>query len=78
MDESDETLETPEYVLGDVDDSGNVNIADLRVVLRTICGKVQLTEKQKLAADVVVDGNVDIEDLRMLLRYICGKVDSFG
>ena len=78
LDESDETPETPEYVLGDVDDSGNVNIADLRVVLRTVCGKVQLTEKQKLAADVVVDGNVDIEDLRMLLRYICGKVDSFG
>ena len=78
LDESDETPETPEYVLGDVDDSGNVNIADLRVVLRTVCGNVQLKDKQKLAAYLVVDGNVDIEDLRMLLRYICGKVDSFG
>lgn len=65
-------------VKGDVDGSGKVDIADLRMVLRAVCGKVELTENQAQAANVVADGDVNIEDLRLLLRYICGKVDSLG
>lgn len=78
LDEAGETPETPEYVLGDVDDSGNVNIADLRIVLRAVCRKVELTEEQQLAADVMTDSDINIEDLRLLLRYICGKLESIG
>ena len=63
--------------MGDVDDNGNVNIADLRIVLRAVCRKVELTEEQRLAADVERDNNVDIQDLRKVLRFICKKIDSF-
>ena len=58
---------------GDVDGSGKVDIADLRLVLRSVCGKVDLTDIQKTAADVESDGTVDIQDLRKILRFVCGK-----
>lgn len=71
------TAVEPAVMLGDVDESGNVNISDLRLVLRAVCQKVTLTSTQKLAADVEKDNNVDIQDLRKILRYVCGKIGSF-
>ena len=67
----------PEYTLGDVDANGSVDISDLRLVLRAVCGKTELTENQKLAADVETDNDVNIQDLRKILRYVCQKIDSF-
>ena len=61
---------------GDVDDSGKVDIADLRLVLRAVCGKVELTDAQTSAADVETDGKVDIQDLRKILRFVCGKIET--
>lgn len=68
----------PEYTLGDVDASGAVDIADLRVVLRSVCGKATLTADQKLAADVEKDDAVNIQDLRKILRFVCRKIDSLA
>ena len=70
--------EEPEYVLGDVNSDGKKDISDLRVILRAVCGKVELTEEQKFAADVEKDsaGEVNISDLRKMLRFICGKIES--
>lgn len=70
------TVEALPYVLGDVNSDGKIDISDLRLVLRYVCGKVELSQQQILAGDVVVNGKVNIEDLRLLLRYICGKVAS--
>ena len=67
----------PDYTLGDVDENGSVDISDLRLVLRAVCGKTELTETQKLAADVEADNDVNIQDLRKILRYVCRKIDSF-
>ena len=61
---------------GDVDGSGKVDIADLRLVLRAVCGKVELTDAQTSAADVETDGKVDIQDLRKILRFVCGKIET--
>ena len=63
-------------VHGDVDDSGKVDIVDLRMVLRSVCGKVVLTEQQSQAADVTDDDRVDIQDLRKILRFVCGKLEE--
>ena len=65
-----------DVVRGDADGNKTVDIADLRMVLRSVCGKVDLTEQQKLAADVTDDGRVDIQDLRKILRYVCRKIDE--
>lgn len=67
----------PPYVSGDVNEDGEINISDLRLVLRKVCGKAELTSSQELAADVEKDGAVDIKDLRKILRFVCGKIDSF-
>ena len=67
-----------EYTLGDVDASGAVDIADLRMVLRSVCGKATLTADQKLAADVEKDDVVNIQDLRKILRFVCRKIDSLA
>lgn len=47
-----------------MDLDGNVAIGDVRVVLRSICQKIELNEMQELAADVEKDDKVDIKDLR--------------
>ena len=49
---------------------------DLRIVLRNICGKVELTKQQIIIADVVMDGVIDIQDLRLELRFVCGKIQE--
>ena len=61
---------------GDITGDGNADISDLRLVLRAVCGKVELTDAQTSAADVETDGKVDIQDLRKILRFVCGKVET--
>ena len=71
------TLNTgDDYIRGDITGDGSVQIDDLRMILRSVCGKVELTEQQKLAADVETDGEVNISDLRKVLRFVCGKIDQ--
>ena len=66
----------PEYIKGDVNEDGTAGgIDDLRMILRYVCGKVELTDSQKMAGDVTDDGEVGIDDLRKVLRYVCGKID---
>ena len=50
-----------------------MDIQDLRLILRYVCGKQELLEKQIIIADVNEDQSVDIQDLRKLLRFVCGK-----
>lgn len=65
----------PEYTRGDVNEDGIAGgIDDLRVVLRSVCGKVELTDSQRMAGDVTDDGEVGIEDLRKILRFVCKKI----
>ncbi len=65
-----------DIVKGDVTGDSEVEIDDLRLVLRAVCRKVTLTDTQKLAADVEKNGEVNIADLRLMLRFVCGKVES--
>lgn len=69
-------LKSAAYLKGDVDEDGTVDIEDLRLILRHVCGKIKLTDRQIMIADVVNDGKVDIQDLRKELRYVCGKLDT--
>lgn len=66
----------PSYIKGDVNDDEEVTIADLRIVLRKVCGKIELDSIQTLSADVEKDGKVDIQDLRKILRFVCKKIDE--
>lgn len=74
--ETENTPEEPEYTPGDIDENGRVDIADLRMVLRAVCSKTELSSQQQLAADVETDGIVNIADLRKILRFVCGKLEE--
>jgi len=65
-----------ECLKGDVNEDGTINILDLQIILRNICGKTDLTEQQIIIADIVVDGVIDIQDLRLELRFVCGKINE--
>lgn len=64
----------PSYIRGDVDGDSLADIKDLRIILRYVCRKTDLTEEQLKAGDVTDDGTVDIQDLRKVLRYVCKKI----
>lgn len=69
-------LKSAPYLKGDVNEDGTVDIKDLQLVLRHVCEKIKLTDRQIMIADVVSDGTVNIHDLRKELRYVCGKLDT--
>lgn len=75
---ADESGSTPGYIAGDLTGEGNIDVFDLRLMLRYVCDKTELTEQQLLAADVEKDsaGTVNINDLRKMLRFICRKIET--
>lgn len=61
---------------GDVDQNETVSAADGLEVLKSVVGKVTLTEQQVTAADVNRDGTVSAADALLILQYIVGKVPA--
>lgn len=65
-----------DFLSGDVNEDQSVDIKDLQLILRYICEKIKLTDRQIMIADVVKDGDVNIHDLRKELRFVCGKLET--
>ena len=65
-------------IYGDVDGDGNVSAADALEVLKSVVGKVTLTDSQILAADVDGSGNVDAADALDILKKVVGKIEKFA
>ena len=63
------------YVLGDIDDDGEITVIDARMALTFASGKTTLNEIQLLAADVNKDGEVNVIDARILLR-VAAQLES--
>ena len=62
--------EASDYILGDVDGSGKVDIKDAIMVLQYSSEKIQLTEEQKEAANVdKTSSDVNIKDAIKILQY---------
>ena len=55
---------------GDVNNNGYLEEEDLKLVLRHVTEKLELTSEQRNAADVNGDGQVNVADLRLLTRKI--------
>ena len=66
-----------EYLLGDVNEDGYIDIIDCSRVLLYVKGRTSLTATQKSAADVNQDGYVDISDCSRILLYAKGRITSF-
>ena len=61
-----------DFIYGDVDGSGEVNILDVITVNRAVLGKEILSDTQCIAADVNHTGVPDSADSLMILKYIVG------
>lgn len=55
------------YILGDVDDSGEVDVGDVTLLLRYLAGLVDTASINLAAADVDGSGKVDVGDATKLL-----------
>ncbi len=64
------TVEEPEYILGDVNEDGKIDVNDLTAIQRYLANFETLTNVQLLAADVNGDGIVTIDDATLLQRYL--------
>ena len=62
---------------GDVDGDTKVTAADALEVLKSVVGKVTLTDDQSKAADVDGSGKVDAADALEILKKVVGKIDKF-
>lgn len=65
----------PEYVLGDVDNDGEISAVDASVILRYLVGLEDLDKTGLAAADTDLDGEVSAVDASMILRYLVGLED---
>ncbi|MBQ6819266.1 MAG: InlB B-repeat-containing protein [Clostridia bacterium] len=68
---------TPTVLYGDVDGDTKVTAADALEVLKSVVGKVTLTEAQFTAADTDGNGKADATDALNILKKVVGKIDKF-
>lgn len=66
---------TEKYNLGDVNNDGNVNAADARIVLRTAAKLETMTAAQFSAADIMRDYSITAADARIILR-VAAQLES--
>ncbi len=74
-----EQLENPAPAItyGDVDGNGKVEAVDALEVLKSVVGKVNLTDDQFKAADTDGNGKADAADALNILKKVVGKIDKF-
>ena len=68
---------TPTVLYGDVDGDTKVTAADALEVLKSVVGKVTLTEAQFTAADTDGNGKADATDALNILKKVVGKIEKF-
>lgn len=66
-----------EYVYGDTNGDGKVANSDITRLNVFLGGNLELTPKQKLAADVDGNGEITTEDLELIKQYYGGKLTKF-
>ena len=72
------TINSGEYLLGDVNKDGSVDAKDATQILRSANGKTSafdsMSEAEALGrGDVNKDGSVDAKDATQILRFVNGK-----
>lgn len=75
------TSQTPdmdEYLPGDVDKNGQVELKDAQAVLRATLKIEELDEKAQKAADVDKNGQVELKDAQLILKYALKIIDKFS
>ena len=71
------TYAAGDFLYGDANDSGAIDVGDAIIVLRHIVGLSSLEGTGYLAADVDGSSDVDVADVILILRKIVGLTESF-
>jgi|GEM_PF-6178814 len=67
----------PSVTMGDVDGNGDVNLADLLLIQRSIVSDhFWLDDQQFRAADIDKNGSVDMLDCQYIQNYLVGRIDD--
>jgi hypothetical protein len=66
------------YTLGDVDNSGTVDVFDVITLARYVSGKTVTKNWMEEAADVNNDGSVNGADLTLLAQYVAKLITDFN
>jgi hypothetical protein len=66
------------YVSGDLDGDGEINIFDAQSIIRYILGAKELTPSQIAAADVDGNGFIDVFDAVLIQQYDLGRITAFA
>ncbi len=67
----------PVITMGDVNEDGDINSTDARLVLQYCVGKIGDSEMNAEAANVDGDYSVTSSDARLILQYSVGKISAF-
>ncbi len=62
---------------GDLNEDGAVSASDALDVLKSVVGKLEFTDQQKLRGDVNLDDYVNASDALNILQYVVGKIPGF-
>ena len=65
-----------QYLNGDINRDGKINVDDLSYGLRGLTRKIILTDEEKQIGDVTGDGLFNVDDLNKMLRYFVRKIPS--
>ena len=65
-----------EFVLGDVNKNGKIDVADMTMLKQALLGK-ELTAAQKLAADVNRSTDLSISDLVWYVKFLTGQTNAY-
>lgn len=66
-----------DYLLGDVNNDGIINVMDVTALQMYIAGMVTLDDKINLRADVNFDGTISINDVTTIQNYTAGVMSEF-
>lgn len=69
--------ETLDEDIGDINQDGNVNLTDAKLVMQHYNGAKTLNSRQKKNADVNGDGKVNLTDAKLIMQYYNGEIAEF-
>lgn len=64
-------------ILGDVDDSGKIELEDAVLLSKYLAGSCTFTDSQKKAADLDGSGDIELEDAVLINKYLAGSLRKF-
>jgi hypothetical protein len=71
------SVETTEYIAGDVNGDGTIDVRDATLLKQKIVKLTDINNIQTMNSDVINDNTIDVKDLGQLIKYIIKVIDKF-